>query len=500
MDIYRCMGVYVSAIGHCMETWGVRQTLLSRLLLAIKGQSDPNPPCWTRSLLIASSAVGQFASSSLDPLWFDQPLLAMPLLDALALYISASPSPSSSTAGAAVKWICVAYLVQCFVNEIHQLENKKVASEESVEGAAEGGHLPDGWEVGPLFRVLYETVLLIREDHLSSQTLWRSPPVLSPPLMDNLFRRVLVKWIVFVRVAIRMTKRCDAALYSSLRWKDDAVSVESLDGPGSITNEMLLQTLHDFQLREIFSFSSSTPSPQQPSQSQSHHSIVTVATKWLHSLFEHGSLSSSSGAVPDCVKFNQWHYPVHTIPSFVELPNAYTKLHGQITSRCSFDYPAFCFVCGEIMDAGLCPSPSPCLLTPASTNSKAGKGNAPSTSRNAVGKWGSSFSSRSPSPSVLPFSHPPFPPFPQDCTFLLLFTQRGAYFTSPYVDSRGEKHRTFRGKPLFLDDNMSAPLSPSSLTLPSLKLVQRLQLSHGIPKEVTQKRSMSQRVIINNHY
>jgi hypothetical protein len=357
MDIYRCMGVYVSAIGHCMETWGVRQTLLSRLLLAIKGQSDPNPPCWTRSLLIASSAVGQFASSSLDPLWFDQPLLAMPLLDALALYISASPSPSSSTAGAAVKWICVAYLVQCFVNEIHQLENKKVASEESVEGAAEGGHLPDGWEVGPLFRVLYETVLLIREDHLSSQTLWRSPPVLSPPLMDNLFRRVLVKWIVFVRVAIRMTKRCDAALYSSLRWKDDAVSVESLDGPGSITNEMLLQTLHDFQLREIFSFSSSTPSPQQPSQSQSHHSIVTVATKWLHSLFEHGSLSSSSGAVPDCVKFNQWHYPVHTIPSFVELPNAYTKLHGQITSRCSFDYPAFCFVCGEIMDAGLCPSP-----------------------------------------------------------------------------------------------------------------------------------------------
>ena len=368
------MGVYVSAIGHCMETWGVKQTLLSRLLLAIKGQSDPNVPSWTRSLLIASPAVGHFDSNSLDPLWFDKPLLAMPLLDALALYISAASSHHSQPSGdstAVVKWICVAYLVQCFVNEIHQLGSAKAPSEEGVEGT---GNLLDGLEVGPIFRVLYETVLLTKEDHLSCQTLWRSQPDLSPFAMDTLFRRILLKWIVFVRVAIRMTKRCNADLYSSLSWQDDAVSVDSLND--LITNETLLATLRHLQLDEIFSVSCS---PQSPS----HLSIVTVATKWLHSLF--ASCSFSTSAVAECARFNQWHYPVHTIPSFVELPNAYTKLHGQITSRCSFEYPAFCFVCGEIMDAGTADaSLSPSFLT--WLDPKAGKGNALSTSRNVAGR------------------------------------------------------------------------------------------------------------------
>jgi hypothetical protein len=384
MDIYQCMGVYVSAIGHCMETWGVKQTLLYRLILAIKGQHNPSLPSWTRSVVVVSS-VGQFDPDSLDRLWFDKPLLAMPLLDALALYLSAAPSQplpsddsslssSSSSNAAAVKWICVAYLVQCFVNEIHQLENRKAAAlpEDGSEESSGEKALPEGWEIGPLFRVLYETVLLTKDEYLSSQTIWKSQLNLSPPLMESLFRRVLLKWIVFVRVAIRMTKRCDVNLYSSLRWRDDAVSVESLSG--LITNEMLLQTIDHFQLHEIFSFSSansSTSSPQHqhthsPSSS-SHLSIVTVATKWLHNLFAqcHGSVeflngddigdgdSSGASAVYDCLKFNQWHYPTHTIPAFVELPNAYTKLHGQITSRCTFEYPAFCFVCGEIMDAGL---------------------------------------------------------------------------------------------------------------------------------------------------
>ncbi|CAM9422800.1 unnamed protein product, partial [Choristocarpus tenellus] len=39
----------------------------------------------------------------------------------------------------------------------------------------------------------------------------------------------------------------------------------------------------------------------------------------------------------------------------------------------------------------------------------------------------------------------------QECSILLLHGQRAAYFPSPYVDSYGERHRNFRGRPLFLD-------------------------------------------------
>lgn len=39
----------------------------------------------------------------------------------------------------------------------------------------------------------------------------------------------------------------------------------------------------------------------------------------------------------------------------------------------------------------------------------------------------------------------------QECTILLIHGRRAAYFASPYVDSYGERHRSIRGRPLFLD-------------------------------------------------
>jgi E3 ubiquitin-protein ligase UBR2 len=75
----------------------------------------------------------------------------------------------------------------------------------------------------------------------------------------------------------------------------------------------------------------------------------------------------------------------------------------------------------------------------------------------------------------------------QDCTILLLDGVRGTYYPSPYVDKHGEKHRSFRGKPLFIDAKR-------------LKMLSKLWLSHGLPNEVASKRSSSTRVIINGHY
>lgn len=39
----------------------------------------------------------------------------------------------------------------------------------------------------------------------------------------------------------------------------------------------------------------------------------------------------------------------------------------------------------------------------------------------------------------------------QECTVLLIHGEMAAYFASPYVDAYGERHRSARGRPLFLN-------------------------------------------------
>jgi hypothetical protein len=397
-----------------MEMWGVRQSILYRLLVAIKGQHDATVASWTRSVLISSSSASMVNPDEMNPLWFDKPLLAMPLLDALALYLSASKFTSPPRAdsanqtlvggsdlamlppqgpprrhadSSAVKWICVAYLVQCFVAEINELENRKPPSEEndSALTAAETALPVTEWDIAPLFRVLFETVLLTKEELQGGQTIWKTPLELSPSATDGLYKRILLKWLVFVRVAVRMTKRCDPELFGELKWNDEAITVEALSVT-NLTHEMVMNALHQFRLREILSL---------PGGGGGHGrdvSVITIAALWLRDLFRTGPQDGAS-CHEDCVRFNQWHYPVHTIPSFVELPDAYTKLHGQITSRCAFEYPAFCFVCGEILDAGETRPSS--LLSPVLSLPQAGREPAHDTLGSAGAKLGFSSSCRS---------------------------------------------------------------------------------------------------------
>lgn len=100
-------------------------------------------------------------------------------------------------------------------------------------------------------------------------------------------------------------------------------------------------------------------------------------------------------------------------PRFVTLPNSYTKLHGMLTAVCDYDYPALCMTCGSIIDAS-------------------GKGLCTTHNLDCSSGVGIYF-------------------LLQDCTILLLDGMRGTYYPAPYVDAHGEKHRSFRGKPLFID-------------------------------------------------
>ena len=76
----------------------------------------------------------------------------------------------------------------------------------------------------------------------------------------------------------------------------------------------------------------------------------------------------------------------------------------------------------------------------------------------------------------------------QKCTVLLVHNKKSAYSASLYVDEHGEEDTSLRrGRPLFLKDERYESL-------------ESLWRQHGIPREVAQIRSTSDRVIRENWY
>jgi hypothetical protein len=76
----------------------------------------------------------------------------------------------------------------------------------------------------------------------------------------------------------------------------------------------------------------------------------------------------------------------------------------------------------------------------------------------------------------------------QKCTVLLVHNKKSAYWASSYVDENGEEDQNLRrGRPLFLNKERYEGLSS-------------LWRQHGVPGEVAQIRSTSDRVIRDNWY
>lgn len=70
---------------------------------------------------------------------------------------------------------------------------------------------------------------------------------------------------------------------------------------------------------------------------------------------------------------------------------------------------------------------------------------------------------------------------------LLCFGPRACSFPSPYVDEYGEKHKSSRGKPLFLDSKL-------------YEMFRRICAAMKIPREVMERRRSSGRVIVLGYY
>lgn len=142
-------------------------------------------------------------------------------------------------------------------------------------------------------------------------------------------------------------------------------------------------------------------------------------------------------------------YSVPRLPQLLSLPNEYTELHRVVVSMFDMEFPAICLVCGAVINAN-------------------GKGYCTKHVSACCGTAGVLF-------------------LVQDCSVLLMSDGRCCYFPSPYADKHGEKHKQYKGRPLYLDKKR-------------YEAVAKLWTSHRIPNEVLRIRSSSSRVIIIGHY
>mmetsp|Transcript_14235 Transcript_14235/g.21295 ORF Transcript_14235/g.21295 Transcript_14235/m.21295 type:complete len:1890 (-) Transcript_14235:130-5799(-) len=502
VDIYQHIGKHVSCIGKAMHVFGIRDVLKDRLFASIRGRALSSTR-WPERIILAPSALNRVPTNFLTTVeesWFANPLLAMPLLDAVVLVLSlyfdeedsiaVLKSPEQPTDApnfemdedfsmddpemceedgqndrqtscvgnmdivSSIRWICIAYLVQTIIGEMESIKNSPVSGEVVPQSVGSKRHVdlgdedyecmesepfsPSGsendissWSISEaLLRPLVNTVGK-HCDCIQSQSTgvdakpWGRRLGLRGKDISDMLRRILFKWILFVRFSLHVITRCrpDLTIFCPKYALSEFPASES-----DLTEEVVLLHLRAVGVADLCQDASAVDA------------VMLLSENWIWAASSYHSQLSA---------YSHWHYPRATAPHFVALPEAYTKLHGQLTSLCSYDYPAICLTCGKVLDA-------------------AGKGQCSAHVKFCGEEVGIFF-------------------LLQDCNLLLLFGMRGCYYSAPYVDSHGEKHRHYRGKPLFLD-------------MKRFNMLTKLWATHGIPREVVQKRSTSTRVIINGHY
>jgi hypothetical protein len=169
---------------------------------------------------------------------------------------------------------------------------------------------------------------------------------LSPPSPSYFSaRRVLLRWVLFVRAALQLLYRCRPVLSSRPLGSR----------PSSVTGLKWTQVLeHTSALRLPLPLPVSLPSPTTYTLYNSGASnevdtafglYMNKASGWLEGVLR-------CDAWEQCVLVGGWHYPAERPASLISLPEAYTKLHGQLCAQCDYEYPALCLMCGAVLDAG----------------------------------------------------------------------------------------------------------------------------------------------------
>ena len=398
----------LDSIAVCISRLEVKDVLEECLFLSLKGES---------AIEILMSYLDMQSSETIgipdEIRWIAEDLIAKPLLETLTLGImldksvdtvqisnedsrSIAPVLYGDSLMIFYRWICIARLIQLILKEFSDQIHENSFRDNNLN--SKRSRLNDGSLSTTSGDALLSAVnALVRK---VSETAF--PGQCKTTLYEDRLFHVLHSWCLFVRNAATIIHKCRPGLISTFPMNvgDDLIlALESNDAAKLpfCLDKVLNFLLHNFG-SNINLFSEET---------------IAECCKGIDLWMK--LVPRDNSFLPKVINVvTNEYYAVMQKPRLKALPDSYTKLHGLVLNVCDYEYPAICLVCGKILDAG---------------------GKKDCTNHAAA---------CSPEGSVIFLL--------QDCTILLLYASRASYYTSPYVDSHGEKHRHYKGRPLFLDE------------------------------------------------
>lgn len=439
LDDQRHIGLVVDAVGATLHTFTLANEVDNFLYHALSGSGV----AW-ETIADVTVMTAWTASDATEELWLLGPLLQMPLLDCLIFGLSLTdlsaigPSQQSSnkTLWAYVRWISVASLVQIVLGEIlnRSEENKMEEAMDTKSQSREEADGNSGDSPSPPTSTSYSDSSSFKSGNAEHKAINEFIFQVSKqsaesfgvcqPLSENMLCQITLKWTAFLMATLQILFRLH-------------VINETLTSFETDNDEAM------YKIVSVLGIWSATDQALEDGAAANDCSQFNVIRKtiekWVAATVDQRAILQRSN----------WHYPRLAKPQLIALPADYTQLHGKMLGLCGFEYPALCLTCGIILDAG-------------------GKGECTRHVGLCGGDTGLYF-------------------LLQDCTVLLMFREKAAYYPAPFVDMHGEKHRHFRGKPLFIDEKR-------------YEVLRKLWSSHTVAREIIQKRSTSNRVIISGHY
>ena len=293
------------------------------------------------------------------------------------------------------RWVCVGRLVQLILKDISEQMLEKLSNDDNVN--SKRSRLDDrnplttsGDKMMLAFNSLVQRILQVGFSGHYKTTIKK----------DRVFK-ILHTWCLLIRNAATIMHKCRPGLISSYPMKADDNLIQILQSNDPTNLSSCLDDVSNFVLQN-FGANMNLFSENAIVECCKSIDIWMKAVPCDNSFLAKVILTVSTD-----------YYAIAQKPHLKPLPDSYTKLHGLVVGVCDYEYPAICMVCGQILNSG-------------------GNKDCTNHAKFCCPEGGVFF-------------------LLQDCTILLMYDSRASYFSSPYTDSYGEKHRQFKGRPLHLD-------------------------------------------------
>ena len=399
----------LDSMASCVYHLNVRNVLQKCLFISLRGNSAKE-----MLMLYLDTQLGESAGIPEELWWIGEDLLAKPLLETFVLGLILD---RSAYAGSIVssnlqaenivlngdfvitffRWICIARLIQLILKEVSEevfTGSTTVDDTAVTHSKMNDDDDPSTTSFGKaLISVVNRLIQKVLDTAFS-----RHRRVVVPE--DRVFK-IIHSWCLFIRNAATIVHKCRPGLIPPISMDSDDSLIQFLQSDDGTGLSSCLESASNFVLQNFGNLNLFS------------EAAIVECCKGVDIWMKAVPCDSSFVSKIMKVVTNDYYATIQK-PRLKALPDSYTKLHGLIVNACDYEYPAICLVCGQVLDAG-------------------GSGGCTEHTTTCCPEGGVIF-------------------LLQDCTILLMYASRASYFTSPYIDSHGEKHRHFKGRPLHLDE------------------------------------------------